>query len=166
MQNYLFDLLEKAGAEFDLKLVGARAQNWLRQEKSYRAFGTELGRDATPLEADLPRFVDLDKDFHGKAAMLDKGVRSKCVTLLIDGPSDADPWGREALYAGDTKVGRLTSGGYSVAFGKSIGMGYVLPDHSTVGTRLQVRMFGDLWDAEIVQDSPYDPTNATIRADG
>ena len=42
-----------------LKLVGARAQNWLRQEKSYRAFGTELGRDATPLEADLPRFVDL-----------------------------------------------------------------------------------------------------------
>jgi dimethylglycine dehydrogenase len=37
-----------------LKLVGGRAQNWLRQEKSYRAFGNELGRDATPLEAGLP----------------------------------------------------------------------------------------------------------------
>ena len=63
MQNYLFDLLEQAGEKHGMKLVGARAQNWLRQEKSYRAFGNELGRDATPLEADLPRFVDLDKAF-------------------------------------------------------------------------------------------------------
>ena len=166
MQNYLFDLLEKAGEPHGLKLVGARAQNWLRQEKSYRAFGTELGRDATPLEADLPRFVDLNKDFRGKDAMEALGVRSKCVTLLIDGPDDADPWGREALYAGDTKVGRLTSGGYSVAFGKSIGMGYVTPELATVGTKLKLRMQRKLWDAEIVEDSPYDPKNATIRADG
>jgi len=166
MQNYLFDLLEKAGAPHGMKLVGARAQNWLRQEKSYRAFGTELGRDATPLEADLPRFVDLDKDFRGKGAMQALGVRSTCVTLLVDGPQDADPWGREALYAGDVKVGRLTSGGYSVAFGKSIGMGYVSPEHAAVGTKLKVRMLRQLWDAEIVEDSPYDPMNTTIRADG
>jgi len=98
MQNYLFDQLVAAGEEFDMKLVGARAQNWLRQEKSYRAFGTELGRDATPAEADLPRFIDLSKEFHGKAEMAAIGVRFKCVTLLIDGPPDADPWGREALY--------------------------------------------------------------------
>ena len=166
MQNYLFDLLEKAGAPHGMKLVGARAQNWLRQEKSYRAFGTELGRDATPMEADLPRFVDLEKEFRGKHAMQALGVRSKCVTLLVDGPDDADPWGREALYAGDVKVGRLTSGGYSVAFGKSIGMGYVTPEHAVVGTKLKLRMQRKLWDAEIVEDSPYDPKNATIRADG
>ena len=165
MQNYLWDLLMEAGAEAGIKPVGARAQNWLRQEKSYRAFGNELGRDATPLEADLPRFVDLSKEFHGKAPMEALGVRSKCVTLLIDGPTDADPWGREALYDGDTKVGRLTSGGYSVHFGKSIGMGYVTPDHAVPGTKLKLRMQGQLWDAEIVQDSPYDPKNATIRAD-
>ncbi|SFR46433.1 dimethylglycine dehydrogenase [Yoonia tamlensis] len=167
MQNYLFDLLEKAGADHGMKLVGARAQNWLRQEKSYRAFGTELGRDATPLEADLPRFVDLSKDFHGKAAMEKIGIRSTCVTLLIDGPEDADPWGREALYdLAGTRVGRLTSGGYSVAFGKSIGMGYVKPGGNAVGTKLQVKMFDKLWPAEIVEDSPYDPANATIRVDG
>lgn len=166
MQNYLFDLLEKAGEPHGLKLVGARAQNWLRQEKSYRAFGTELGRDATPIEADLPRFVDMSKEFRGKAAMEALGVRSKCVTLLIDGPQDADPWGREALYDGDTKVGRLTSGGYSVAFGKSIGMGYISPDLAQVGTKLKVRMQRQLWDATIVEDSPYDPKNETIRKDG
>ncbi|MCC5974856.1 MAG: FAD-dependent oxidoreductase [Rubellimicrobium sp.] len=167
MQTYLWDLLMQAGAPIGLKPVGARAQNWLRQEKSYRAFGTELGRDATPLEADLARFVDLSKDFHGKAAMEAKGIRSKCVTLLIDGPPDTDPWGKEALYATDgTRVGRLTSGGYSVAFGKQIGMGYVRPDLAVPGTRLRVKMLRELWDAEVTEDSPYDPTNARLRADG
>ena len=166
MQNHLWDRLMAAGEPSGMKLVGARAQNWLRQEKSYRAFGTELGRDATPLEAGLDRFVDLSKEFHGKAAMEAIGIRSKCVTLLIDGPDDADPWGREALYAGGEKVGRLTSGGWSAAFGKSIGMGYVRPDLATPGTKLKVRMFRELWDAEVTEDSPYDPKNATIRADG
>ena len=167
MQNYLFDLLEQAGAPHGMKLVGGRAQNWLRQEKSYRAFGTELGRDATPLEADLPRFVDLGKEFHGKAAMQALGIRSTCVTLLIDGPDDADPWGREALYTADgTRVGRLTSGGYSVAFEKSIGMGYVRPAQAAVGNKLKVKILDQLWNAEIVEDSPYDPKNAVIRVDG
>ncbi len=166
MQNHLFDQLEKAGAPHGMKLVGARAQNWLRQEKSYRAFGNELGRDATPLEADLPRFVDLNKEFHGKQAMLDHGIRVKCVTVLIDGPEDADPWGREVLYNGARRTGRLTSGGYSVAFGKSIGMGYVQLQDAVVGTKLKVKMLDQLWEAEVVEDSPYDPKNQRIRADG
>lgn len=165
MQNHLFDALEKAGEPHGMKLVGARAQNWLRQEKSYRAFGNELGRDATPLEADLPRFVDLSKEFHGKQAMVDHGIRVKCVTLLIDGPEDADPWGREVLYNGERRTGRLTSGGYSVAFGKSIGMGYVQVEDAVVGTRLKVKMLDQLWEAEVVEDSPYDPKNQRIRAD-
>jgi dimethylglycine dehydrogenase len=167
MQNHLFDLIEKEGEKHGLALVGARAQNWLRQEKSYRAFGTELGRDATPLEAGLDRFVDLGKDFHGKDAMQAKGVRSLCVTLLVDGPPDADPWGREALYAEDgTRVGRLTSGGWSVAFGQSIGMGYVRPDLAAPGTRLKVRMQRALWDTVVTADSPYDGVNERLRADG
>ena len=166
MQNYLWDQLMAAGEPHGLKLVGARAQNWLRQEKSYRAFGTELGRDATPLEAGLDRFVDLSKDFFGKDKMVNTGIRAKCVTLLIDGPDDADPWGREVLYAGDVRTGRLTSGGYSVHFGKSIGMGYVKPQHAEPGTKLKVKMFDQLWDAEVAEDSPYDPTNAVIRIDG
>ncbi|SIO39960.1 dimethylglycine dehydrogenase [Rhodovulum sp. ES.010] len=165
MQNHLFDRLMAAGEAHGLKPVGARAQNWLRQEKSYRAFGTELGRDATPLEAGLDRFVDLSKAFHGKAAMDATGIRFKCATFLIDGPTDADPWGREALYAGEPPVGRLTSGGYSVAFGKSIGMGYVMPDMAVPGTRLEVKLFDQRWPAEVVEDSPHDPTNARIRVD-
>ncbi|QXI63239.1 4-methylaminobutanoate oxidase (formaldehyde-forming) [Paracoccus marcusii] len=166
MQNHLFDKLIAAGEPSGMKLVGARAQNWLRQEKSYRAFGTELGRDATPLEAGLDRFVDLGKEFRGKAAMQAKGIRSNCVTLLIDGPADADPWGREALFLDGEKIGRLTSGGYSAAFGKQIGMGYVRPDLATPGTKLQVRMFRELYDAVVTEDSPHDSQNARIRVDG
>ena len=164
--RYLWDLIWSVGEKHGLKGVGARAQNWLRQEKSYRAFGNELGRDATPLEADLPRFVDLSKDFNGKAKMVETGVRSKCCTLLIDGPSDADPWGKEALLLNGEKVGRLTSGGYSVAFGKQIGMGYVRPELAVPGTKLKVKMLRQEWDAVVVEDSPFDPTNARIRIDG
>ena len=166
MQTYLWDLLMQAGEKHGMTLVGARAQNWLRQEKSYRAFGTELGRDATPLEAGLERFVDLGKEFQGKAAMLDTGIRARCVTLLIDGPADTDPWGKEALLLNGEKVGRLTSGGYSVAFGKQIGMGYVRPDLAAPGARLKVKMLRQEWDAVVAEDSPHDPANLRIRADG
>ncbi|TKA95604.1 FAD-dependent oxidoreductase [Cereibacter changlensis] len=166
MSAYLWDLLLKAGEKHGLKLVGARAQNWLRQEKSYRAFGNELGRDATPMEAGLDRFIDLSKDFQGKQAMLDTGIRSKCVTVLIDGPADADPWGKEALLHDGEKIGRLTSGGWSVAFGKQIGMGYVRADLAEVGQKLKIRMFRELYDVTVVEDSPFDPSNARIRKDG
>ncbi|MDR0809097.1 MAG: FAD-dependent oxidoreductase [Gemmobacter sp.] len=164
--RYLWDLIWSVGEKHGLKGVGARAQNWLRQEKSYRAFGNELGRDATPLEAALDRFVDLSKEFRGKQAMLDTGIRSQCVTLLIDGPADTDPWGKEAILKDGVKVGRLTSGGYSVAFGKQIGMGYVGPELAEVGTRLKVRMLLREWDAVVVEDSPFDPKNERIRMNG
>jgi len=164
--RYLWDLIWSVGEKHGLKGVGARAQNWLRQEKSYRAFGTELGRDATPLEAGLPRFVDMTKDFRGKDEMVKKGTRFMCVTVLIDGPADADPWGKEAILHDGQKVGRLTSGGYSVAFGKQIGMGYVPVHLAEPGTKLQVRMLRQLWEAEVTVDSPFDPKNERIRIDG
>ncbi|SOB92386.1 glycine cleavage system aminomethyltransferase T [Rhodobacter sp. JA431] len=164
--RYLWDLIWSVGEKHGLKPVGARAQNWLRQEKSYRAFGNELGRDATPMEAGLDRFIDLGKEFRGKQAMIDTGIRAKCVTLLIDGPEDCDPWGKEAILSDGEKVGRLTSGGWSVAFGKQIGMGYVRPDLAEVGTKLKVKMLLQEWDAVVAEDSPHDPTNARIRIDG
>ena len=100
-QNHLFDVLEEAGREFDMRLVGMRAMNWLRLEKSYRAWGAELSKEVTALESGLDRFVRLDKnsDFVGRAALEKQkasgALRWALVTLLIDGPADADPWGVE-----------------------------------------------------------------------
>ena len=65
-----------------------------------------------------------------------------------------------------TRVGRLTSGGWSAGFGKSIGMGYVRPDLAEPGTKLKVRMFREFYDAVVTEDSPFDPSNARIRVDG
>jgi dimethylglycine dehydrogenase len=45
-------------------------------------------------------------------------------------------------------------------------MGYVRPELAEVGTKLKVRMLDQLWDATIVEDSPFDPKNAKIRIDG
>ena len=89
-------------------------------------------------------------------AILDALSRKRALT---------EEWGKEALLLDGQKVGRLTSGGYSVAFGKQIGMGYVRPDLAEVGTKLQVRINRELWDAVVVEDSPFDPSNARIRVD-
>ena len=162
-QNKLLDILLEAGKNFDLKLVGSRAQNWLRQEKSYRAFGNELGRDAGLVEAGLDKFVNLNKEFLGKSGLQNRSIKSKCVTLLIDGPKDCDPWGREAIYKEGKTVGRLTSGGYSVVFEKSIGMGYINNELANLGEKLEVKILNQLWPATIVEDSPYDTENLKIK---
>ncbi len=73
----------------------------------------------------------------------------------------------KCLHHGETRVGRLTSGGwFGGVFGKSIGMGQAKPEIAVPGTRLKVKMFDQLWDAEVVEDSPYDPKNEVIRIDG
>ena len=88
-----------------------------------------------------------------------------CVTLLIDGPNDTDPWGREALYFKDRKIGRLTSAAFG-HFNKSIGLGYVEKKYANTGERLKVKILNDYWDCEVVDDSPYDSKNEKIRMDG
>jgi len=107
----------------------------------------------------------MTKDFLGRQAMQDTPLRARCVTLLIDGPPDADPWGREALLSRGQRVGRLTSGGYAPSLGTSIALGYVRPDLASEGTELTVRMQGALWSATITCESPFDPTNTAPRRD-
>ncbi len=161
-QNRLLELLLESGKALNLKLVGARAQNWLRQEKSYRAFGNELGRDASLIEAGLSRFMHMDKDFLGKDALATRTTKVRCVTLLIDGPNDCDPWGREALFKDGKKIGRLTSGGFSPVHEKSIAMGYLETEYCTIGQKIEVKIMNKLWPAIVTKDSPYDPKNQKI----
>ena len=168
--NSVFDVLEEAGRPFGIKLVGVRAMNWLRLEKSYRAVGTELSKEVTAWESGIDRFLRLDKnaDFIGRAALekqrAENALRWKMVTLLIDGPDDADPWGVESLWSGDRVVGRATGGGFSVVFGKQIAMGFVRPEFAGEGTELLIRMLGEKYPARVVADSPYDAENARARA--
>jgi dimethylglycine dehydrogenase len=169
--NQLFDLIEEAGRPLGMKPVGMRAMNWLRLEKTYRAWGTELSKEVTALEAGLDRFVRLDKnqDFVGRSALerqkASGALRWKLVTMLIDGPKDADPWGVESIWAGDKVVGRATGGGWSVHFKKQIAMAYVRPEHAQEGKELAIKMLNQRYPARVVGESPYDPDNARLRAD-
>jgi dimethylglycine dehydrogenase len=168
--NHIFDALEEAGRAHGMRLVGMRAMNWLRLEKSYRAWGAELSKEVTALESGLDRFLRLDKpaDFIGREALRrqrDTGALGwKLVTLLIDGPEDADPWGVESIWQDGSVVGRATGGGYSVVFGKQIALAFVRPSCATEGTVLAIKMLDALYPATVVRDSPYDPTNARARA--
>ena len=160
-KNLLGSLLD-AGSDLKLKLVGARAQNWLRQEKGYRAFGNELGRDASLIDAGLTKFIDMEKDFLGKEALAKRESNVACVTLLVDGPDDCDPWGREAVFKSGRKIGRLTSGGYSTMYRKSIAMGYIEKNFCKIGQKVEVKIMNKLWPAIVTEDSPYDPKNLKI----
>ena len=168
-QNHLLELLEEAGRACGMRLVGMRAMNWLRLEKSYRAWGSELSKEVTALESGLERFIRFDKnsDFIGRPALEKQkasgALRWKLVTLLIDGPADADPWGVESIWADGKVVGRATGGGYSVHFKKQIALAFVRPDFAAEGTALAIKMLDERYPCRVVGDSPYDPANARAR---
>jgi dimethylglycine dehydrogenase len=167
--HHLFDALFAAGAEFGIGMVGMRAMESMRLEKSYRMWGTDLTRDYTPFEAGLDRFVRLEKDdFIGKRALLEqraRGVPQRFATIEVHGVVDADPLGNEPLFApGGSMVGRTTSGYYGHTLRKSLAIGYVKPELAEVGAELEVEILGERKRATVLPDSPYDPENRELRA--
>ena len=101
----------------------------------------------------------MGKDFLGKEALAKRKSNAACVTLLVDGPDDCDPWGREAIFENGNKVGRLTSGGYSTIHHKSIAMGYMKKDFCKIGQKVEVKIMNKLWPAIVTEDRTYDLQN-------
>jgi dimethylglycine dehydrogenase len=167
--HHLFDALFAAGAEFNIGMVGMRAMESLRLEKSYRMWGSDLTPDYTPYEAGLDRFVRLAKGpFIGKEALekqLKAGVPHRFVTFEVHGVTDADPLGNEPLFdAKGNIIGRATAGYYGHALGKSLGLGYIKPEFAAVGSGIEIEILGERKRATILVDSPYDPENKDLRA--
>ena len=166
MQNYIFDQLMAAGAEFGIKPFGIRAMDSLRLEKSYKLVGRELSIEYSAFESELARFVDLKKDFLGKEALLawrDRGFANKLVTLEVFGVSDADARSSEPVLKDGVAVGRTTSGGYGWRTGKSLALAMVKPELAEEGTELEVRVLGEARRAVVIGESPYDAGNAALR---
>ena len=167
--HHLFDALFEVGKEYGIGMVGMRAMESLRMEKSYRMWGSDMTPDYTPFEAGLDRFVRLKKGaFIGKQALekqLASGVPNKFVTLEVHGVTDADPLGNEPLFDRSGKiVGRATSGYYGHCLRKSLAIGYAKADFAAVGTELEIEILGERRKATVVQESPYDPDNKDLRA--
>jgi dimethylglycine dehydrogenase len=166
-QNHIFDALMKAGAEYGIGLVGMRAMDSMRIEKSYRMWGSDLTSEYSILEAGLNRFVRLNKgDFIGREALIrqqEEGIPQSFITLEVD-VRDADCLGNEPLYLGEKMVGRVTAGAFGHSVGKSLALAYVKPEAAEAGTELKVDILGELFPARVIEESPYDPENADLRA--
>jgi dimethylglycine dehydrogenase len=168
MQNYIFDLLMEAGAEFDIKPFGIRAMTLMALEKSYKLIPRELSVEYAAYESGLDRFISLKKPgFFGKDALLawkDKGLSNTLVTMEVHGVTDADARGSEAIYKDGEIVGRATSGGYGWRVGKSLALAMIRPDLAVAGAEFEIAILGKLHKATLIEDSPYDPENNALRS--
>jgi len=148
-------------------MVGMRAMESLRIEKSYRMWGSDLTPDYTPFEAGLDRFVRMEKgEFIGRAALarqLETGVPHRFVTLEIHGVTDADPLGNEPLFAGGALVGRATAGAYGHVLGKSLALAYVKPEFADAGAAMEIEILGEKKRATVLGESPFDPENRRLK---
>lgn len=167
--NGLLDALFEAGAPHDIGMVGMRAMESLRMEKSYRMWGSDMTPDYTPFEASLDRFVRMNKgEFIGRAALerqLAAGVPNRFVTLEVHGVSDADPLGNEPLFdSGGRMIGRATSGYYGHHLQMSLAIGYVRAEFAEPGTPLAIEILGERKQASVLRESPHDPDNLELRA--
>jgi dimethylglycine dehydrogenase len=166
--NGLFDALFAAGREFGIGMVGMRAMESMRIEKSYRMWGSDLTPEYTPFEAGLDRFVRMEKgEFVGKAALarqLAAGVPHRFVTLEVHGVTDADPLGNEPLFAQGALVGRATAGCYGHVLGKSLALAYVKPEHAAVGAAMEIEILGERRKVTVLGESPYDPQSRRLRS--
>jgi len=125
----VYDVLMAAGGELGLVNAGYRAIESCRLEKGYRAWGSDIGPDHTPIEAGLGWAVKMRKNipFRGREAIegqLSGGVKKRLACFV---PEDADTvlLGRETIYRNGKRVGWLSSGGFGYTLGKPIGYGYV-----------------------------------------
>lgn len=125
----VYEALMSAGEALGICNAGYRAIETLRLEKGYRAWGSDLGPDHTPLEAGLAWAVKLKgkTPFLGRDALeVQKAgrLRKMFCTFTVDDPGVV-LLGRETIYRDGVRVGWLSSGGFGHTIGKPIGMGYV-----------------------------------------
>jgi dimethylglycine dehydrogenase len=163
----IYDAIWQAGQEYEIADFGLYAVNSLRIEKAYRGWGAELTNEVTMLDADMERFIKLDKDdFIGRDATLAERDAKRALQLIyfeVDA-TDSDVRGGEPIFLGDDCVGVTTSGGYGHHVGKSLGFGYVGPELAAPGTELTVGLLDERCRAIVLADPAYDPANERLRA--
>jgi glycine cleavage system T protein len=162
----LWDALMEAGRPHDLVPAGYRAIDSLRMEKGYRAWGSDVTPEDTPLEAGLGFAVAWDEDFLGREALerqREKGIdrRLRCLTLA---DARATCLGNEPVFADGRVVARVTSGAIGYALGVSIAFAYLPVGVSDAATELSVEVFGERVAAVVADDPLYDPKGERIRS--
>lgn len=170
----VYQALTLAGEAFGLAPAGYYSINSLRLEKGYRAFGTELTPDYTPLDAGLMFATKLKTgiDFIGRTTLeraVTKGAQRKLISIVLDDPS-VMLWGGELVLRDGEAVGQVTSAAWGETLGACVGLAYVWRRNGATVTaeyldtgRYEVNVGGDLSTATMHRRSPFDPDNLQIK---
>jgi 4-methylaminobutanoate oxidase (formaldehyde-forming) len=170
----VYDVLMQAGAEYGLVNAGYRAIESCRLEKGYRAWGSDIGPDHTPLEAGLGWAVKLSRTeipFKGRDALLQQ--RQSLLKKRLCGFKVSQPGvflhGRETLYRNGERVGWLSSGGYGHHLQCAIGYGYIRNqegvDKGYINAgHYQLEVATELVDCEVSLAPWYDPEMKRVKA--
>ena len=169
-QRYVFDQLMDAGADLGIELFGSKTLDSLRLEKSFGSWAREYRPIYDPFEANLERFIDLDKDFIGRDALVAieavGRTRALC-TWTVDipgGPGEADVIGDEPVWLNGEVVGWVTSGGYAHHSDVSVAMGYVPAEHAETIDGWQIEILGVMRDATMSTKPIWDPNAERMRS--
>jgi sarcosine dehydrogenase len=169
----LYDALMTAGQPHGIANAGYRAIESLRLEKGYRAWGSEIGPDHSPLVAGLGWAVKLKSGtpFQGRDALIAQAA--KPLPRLLAGftaAPDTILLGRETIYRDGKRVGWLSSGGYGYTLSRAIGYGYVRDAENGVTRDIvlsgtyELEVAGERVPATVFLDPPYDPASSRIKA--
>lgn len=130
---------------------GLGARDTLRLEAGLPLYGNDMDETTTPLEAGLERFVDLNKDFIGAAALRKQaaeGPSRRLTGFRMNGRAAPRHGYNVHTQAGD--VSTVTSGGYSPSLGVGIGLAYLPTDQASPGTHLNVDIRGKIAQGTVV----------------
>jgi aminomethyltransferase len=119
-----------------VKPAGLGARDTLRLEKGYSLYGNDLSDQRSPREADLMRFVHMDKDFVGRDALTRGEPREILTGFLCD--SRRSPRTHFRVRADGKFVGEVTSGGFSPVRKTGIGLCYIAAELSREGREVVV----------------------------
>ena len=135
-------------------------------EKGYRHWKADLLYERNPVESSLDRFVSLDKPaFIGKQALLkevERGPEKTFVVLTVDCDIAAAHAG-DSLYSGADLIGTVSSGGYGHRVQRNIAFAFVTPEHTSIGTALEIEILGERYPAVVCEPCLYDSGNALVR---
>ena len=122
---------------------GLGARDTLRLEAGMNLYGSDMDEETSPLEAGLGwtlAFEPQDRDFVGRQALESRkaeGSLQKFTGLILEGRGVLRD--HQKLFEGDTKVGEITSGGFSPTLEKAIAFARV---KAGTGDSLQVDIRG------------------------
>ena len=147
--------------EPEVQPIGLGARDSLRLEAGLPLYGHDLSPETSPIEAGLIFGINKRRRTQGGFPGAERinreitdGTARKWVGLALDGRMPA----REGadVYSGDTKVGTVTSGGFSPTLGAPIAMAYVDAAHAATGTALECEVRGKRLAAK-VSPTPFVP---------